>query len=66
MRNRKIDEDPDFILSNKYDNSLKKFLTQNPNGASDSTICQMLDIDQAELEALYSSAIQKLRSSLTS
>jgi hypothetical protein len=66
MRHIKIDEDPDFILSNKYSNSLKKFLDQNPNGASDSTICRMLDISQEELDAIYASAMQKLKAALTS
>lgn len=65
MKNHKISEDPDFILSKKHGNSLKRFLSENPSGASDSSICKMLDLTQEELETVYLSAIQKLRSTLT-
>ena len=65
-KDKRLEGDLDFILSNKYKNSLKEFLRQNPSGgASDSTICRMIDITQDELNAIYLSAIQKLRTSLT-
>ena len=65
MRNHKIDEDPDFIVSKKYKNSLRRFLAENPIGASDAAICRMLEIAPDELESVYLLAIQKLRSTLT-
>ena len=57
----KLNQDEDFIVSSKHENSLKLFLTQYPNGAPDTAICKALCITQKELDELYESAILKLR-----
>lgn len=63
----KIARDHDFINAPKYDNSLKKFLDQNPDGAEDDeVICKALCITQKELEDMYQCAILKLREGMTS
>ena len=60
-RNLKIDTDPDFIVSPKHGNSLKRLLSNNPNGISDGTICKVLKLSQEEVDKAYASAILKLR-----
>jgi hypothetical protein len=61
----KITRDQDFINSPKHDNSLKKFMDQNPDGASDSVICKALCMSQKELDETYQCAILKLREGMT-
>lgn len=57
----KITRDHDFINSPKHENSLKKFVELNPDGANDSVICKALCMTQKELEETYQCAILKLR-----
>lgn len=63
-RNSKIDEDPDYIDSPKYDFSLKKFLSSNPNGVSDKIIAKVLKLKTDDIDKLYACAIIKLRKAL--
>jgi hypothetical protein len=57
----KIANDPDFINSPKYNNSLASLLEDNPEGVSDSVICKTLCLSQEELLRIYNCAILKLR-----
>lgn len=60
----KISRDVDFINSPKHDNSLKEFLKQNPNGASDAVICKALCISQEEFDKLLNSAMIKMKATM--
>lgn len=57
----KIANDPDFINSPKYNNSLASFIEEHPEGVSDSVICKVLCITPEELLCIYKCAILKLR-----
>lgn len=61
----KLTRDKDFINSPKHENSLRKFLDQNPDGSTDSVICKALCMSQKELEETYQCAILKLREGMT-
>lgn len=63
-RNPLLDTDPDFILSPRHDNSLRKMMSENPDGVTDATICRALDISKEELQQIYDSAILKLRGAM--
>jgi hypothetical protein len=65
-RDKRIDEDRDFINSPKYNNSLKKLLDEHPDGVSDSVICRVLKIEETELESIYLKALMKLKQSMKS
>ena len=60
-RDWRIDYCSDFILSPKHGNSLKAFLTENPTGVADSTICRLLDLNIHELREVYAQALLKLK-----
>lgn len=62
--NRKVDEDPDYIVAPKYNNSLRELLAAKPNGISDSFICSALEMSLDELGQTYRSALNKLRIAL--
>jgi hypothetical protein len=59
--NEKIDTDEDFIVSNKYGNSLKKAVDDNPDGFDNDKIAKFLNITEEETEAIYKEAIAKLQ-----
>lgn len=61
IRDERIDSDPDFILSPKHGNSLKRFMDDYPDGAPDGVICRALDMSQETLQDTFESAIVKLR-----
>lgn len=58
---KRIKDEEDFIYSPKYNNSLKEFIKQNPDGASDEKIFKYLLIDSEEFSKLLKSAYNKLR-----
>jgi hypothetical protein len=53
--------DPDFVVSSKYDNSLKKVLKEYPDGVPENLIARMLDSTEEEVEKIYQRAIRKLK-----
>lgn len=63
---KKILEDPDFIKSFKYGNSLSKFLSRNQEELQNNTIARLLMLTEKEVEEIYQEAIDKLRSSMVS
>ncbi len=60
-RDIRIDSDPDFIVSPKYNNSLQELLDANPDGVPDSIIAKVLRMSQEEIDKTYKSAIMKLK-----
>lgn len=64
IRDPRLDSDPDFIISSKHGNSLKKLINENPDGISDTAICKALDISKDELQKIYDSAMIKLRQAM--
>lgn len=63
-RDERLDNDPDFILSSKHGNSLKKLLRSWPNGVSDETIARVMDLSSEEVEETWQSALKKLRNAM--
>ena len=61
IRDMRLDIDPDFVVSPKHNNSLKRFMNDHPNGAPDVAICKALELSKEELQSIYDSAILKLR-----
>lgn len=61
---RKIKEEDDFVNCPKMDNSLKKVMDKHPDGLEDEKIADLLCIDVEEVEAIYQSAIKKIRKKL--
>lgn len=60
----KIDSDPDFIWSKRFDFSLKKLLERYPNGAPQHVIESALQMSSEEIEDTYDGIIDKLRLAL--
>ena len=62
---RLIEEDPDFILSTKYKNSVEVFLKKKPDGTDSSTVAKLLGLKNSEeVERLYKESVLLLRKSL--
>lgn len=61
VRDEKLDNDEDFIVSSKHGNSLKKLLKANPNGVSDEVIARVMDISVEEVDLIFKTAMAKLR-----
>lgn len=57
----KLENDDDFILSIKYNNSLKKAIDENPEGCDNDKIAKFLNITEEEVEVIYKEAIRKLQ-----
>ena len=62
---RKIEKEEDFINSPNHRNSLKVFISKNPEGVTNDKIAKVLMITEEEVESIYLSAIQKIKSTLT-
>lgn len=58
---KKIDTDPDFIFSKRFNNSLKKCLERFPEGAPNKVIAQCLIVTEDEVELIHTQVIEKLR-----
>lgn len=63
-RDQRLDNDEDFIVSQKYENSLKKILEDYPDGVPPSVICKVMCITPEQLDTIMKSAMSKLRSRL--
>jgi hypothetical protein len=61
---KRILEEPDFVKSYKYGNSLNKFLTRNTKELDDATIARLLMIEKYEVEEIYQKAVDLLRKSM--
>ena len=57
----KLNYDPDFIDSKRYDNSLKELLDKNPNGVSDKVIGQVINMPEEDVSSFLSDIINKLK-----
>jgi hypothetical protein len=62
---KKIEADEDFINSPNYRNSLKFFISKNPEGVSNDKIAKVLMISEQEVEESYQKALLKLKKQLT-
>ena len=60
FKNRVLEE-PDFIKSLGCGNSLSKYLSENTQTLSNSTIARLLKISEEEVEEIYQDSICKLR-----
>ncbi len=66
----KLDNDPDFIFSSKYNNSIQKIIDKHPlekypNGVPDKLIAKVLKMESPEeVEATYQCIIKKLRNKM--
>lgn len=61
---RRIAEEPDFIHSKKFENSLKLLLKKYPDGVPDRTAARVLMITMDELDEIYDSIIGKCRAKM--
>lgn len=62
MLKKRITEDEDFVYCPRLGNSLSKLIEKHPDGIDDERIQKVLLISSKELEEIYESALQKLRS----
>lgn len=60
----KLEKDEDFILSSKYNNSLKKAIEDCPDGFENDKIAKFLNITTEEAEQIFKDAIVKLQKSM--
>lgn len=58
----RVIEDPDFINSPKYNNSLNEFCKTHEDGVKDSQIARLLMMAETEVAIVYAAAVQKLKS----
>lgn len=60
-RDPRLDSDEDYIHAPKYNDSIDKFVDENPDGASSQTVATLLQLKISEVEKVYGFALQKLR-----
>lgn len=60
----KLNTNPDFIYSTRFDCSLKKLLARYPDGVPDRIIAQVLVMTEEEVEAMWDTVVEKLRSTM--
>jgi hypothetical protein len=58
---KKVNEDPDFVNSKRYDYSLQKLEERYPDGAPDNVIANALMIEEKEVEPEFDKVVVKLR-----
>lgn len=58
---KKIMDDPDFIYCPRLGNSLVKLVNKHPDGIDDERIEKVLLMTNKEIDAIYQSALEKLR-----
>lgn len=56
-RDPKIENDSDFVMSKKHENSLLRLLQEYPEGVPDKLICKVLQISPEEFQKHYECAI---------
>lgn len=61
---KKIEDEPDFIYCPRLGNSLEKFANMYPEGVDNEKIAKVLLMEQEEVDALFESAINKIRKNL--
>lgn len=61
----KIEMDEDFINSPSHRNSLKVFMSKNPEGVDNSRISKVLMISEEEVEEAYQAALAKIKEQMT-
>ena len=57
----KIENDPDFIWSPKYDNSLEKFMHRHDEGVETNHAAKVLLMEPSEVESIYERALKNLK-----
>ena len=63
-KQKKIEEEADYIYCPRLSNSLEKFTNTYPDGVDNERICKVLLLEEEELEDIFNSAINKLRKAL--
>lgn len=58
---KRIEEDPDFILSPRYDFSMARMIERYPDGVPPHLIAGALGITEEELQEEYNEIVQTLR-----
>mgnify|MGYP003346720402 CR=1 FL=1 len=58
---KKILEEEDYIKCPKNGNSIKKFISKNPEGVENYTIAKLLLMSEKKVEELYNEAIEILK-----
>ncbi len=61
---KKVNTDPDYVNSKKYQYSLKKFLNRHPDGVTDNIISYLLCVTTDEVKGIYNRAVKKLRQAM--
>lgn len=57
-----LHNDETFVNSKRFGYSIDAAVERYPDGAPDNVICQLLDLDEGSLDALYDGVVKKLRS----
>jgi len=58
---RKVNEDPDFVHTKRYEYSLALLEERYPDGAPDNIIANALMIEEEEVEVEYDRVVEKMR-----
>lgn len=58
---KRVNEEPDFINSKRYDYSLRKYKDKNEKEAPDNIIAYFLCMTPQEVTDTYNSAVEKAR-----
>ncbi len=61
---KRVETDPKFIYSKRFENSLEKCLERYPDGAPDKVIAQVLLLTEDEVEEIYQKVVKKLQKAL--
>ena len=56
-----LHDDPEFILSGRFGNSITRFQERYENGAPDHVIASVLDIEEEDVQPEYERIIAKIR-----
>jgi hypothetical protein len=68
MNNQTLKEliatDDDFIYCPKFNNSIKKLLTNHPNGLTLDRIAKVLLMTEDEVKQIYKTVLKKMRRSI--
>jgi len=59
-----IKNDPDFIRSAEYHNSIKELMKKYPQGVSDPVIARVLMINKDKVQEIYEASIKTLKEKL--
>lgn len=58
---RRLEQEPDFILLKRFSNSLAELLERYPEGAPENVIAKALGMEEDEVEEFYQRVVLKLR-----